>query len=383
MNATKRDYYEVLGVPRTANAEEIKKAFRRLARQYHPDVNRSPDAESLFKEINEAYEVLSDDQKRAAYDRFGHAGVNGVTGGAGPFDPFAGVGFGDIFDTFESFFSGMTGAATRKRPQRGADLRYTLSLTFEEAVFGCEKEVEIPRLESCPACRGSGAEAGTQPVRCPRCGGTGEVRQRGPFLNMIVMAPCEQCQGEGVINAIPCHECQGQGRIRATRKLAVKVPAGVDENSQIRLSGEGEAGLRNGPRGDLYIVLRIKSHAHFQRQGNNIIYELPINIAQAALGAEVVVPTVDGQEEVIRIQPGTQSGRTYTLRNKGVPFLRGNGRGDQIVVVRVIVPTRLTERQRSLLEELAETLGSEVGDGKRSVLDWMRDALGGNAGRAD
>lgn len=383
MNATKRDYYEVLGVPRTANAEEIKKAFRRLARQYHPDVNRSPDAESLFKEINEAYEVLSDDQKRAAYDRFGHAGVNGVTGGAGPFDPFAGVGFGDIFDTFESFFSGMTGAATRKRPQRGADLRYTLSLTFEEAVFGCEKEVEIPRLESCPACRGSGAEAGTQPVRCPRCGGTGEVRQRGPFLNMIVMAPCEQCQGEGVINAIPCHECQGQGRIRATRKLAVKVPAGVDENSQIRLSGEGEAGLRNGPRGDLYIVLRIKPHAHFQRQGNNIIYELPINIAQAALGAEVVVPTVDGQEEVIRIQPGTQSGRTYTLRNKGVPFLRGNGRGDQIVVVRVIVPTRLTERQRSLLEELAETLGSEVGDGKRSVLDWMRDALGGNAGRAD
>jgi len=379
MSATKRDYYEVLGVPRTAGSEEIKKAFRRLARQYHPDVNKSPAAESQFKEINEAYEVLSDQQKRAAYDRFGHAGISGSVGGGSPFDPFAGVGFGDIFDTFESFFSGMTGTSGRKRPQRGADLRYTLTLDFEEAIFGCEKEIEIPRLESCPACHGTGAEPGTQPVRCPRCGGSGEVRQRGPFLNMIVMTPCEQCRGEGVINAIPCNECQGQGRVRATRKLVVKVPAGVDDNSQIRLSGEGEAGIRNGPRGDLYIALRIKPHAHFQRQGNDIVYELPINIAQAALGAEVVVPTLEGGEEVLRIQAGTQSGRTYKLRGKGVPFLRGNGRGDQLVVVRVIVPTRLNERQRELLEELAESLGSEVGDGKRGVLEWMRDALGGDA----
>jgi molecular chaperone DnaJ len=200
---------------------------------------------------------------------------------------------------------------------------------------------------------------------------------------MIVMAPCEQCQGEGVINAIPCHECQGQGRVRATRKLAVKVPAGVDENSQIRLSGEGEAGMRNGPRGDLYIALRVKPHPHFQRQGNNILYELPVNVAQAALGAEVVVPTVDGEEEVVRIQPGTQSGRTYQLRGKGVPFLRGSGRGDQIVVVRLVVPTKLTERQRALLEELAESFGSEVGDGRKSVLEWMRDALGGNAGKSE
>ncbi len=376
MNA-KRDYYEVLGVPRTADAEEIKRSFRRLARQYHPDVNKAADAESRFKEINEAYEVLSDDRKRAAYDRFGHTGVNGAVGGTSPFDPFSGFGFGDIFDSFETIFSTMTGTSSRKRPQRGADLRYTMTLTFEEAIFGCEKEVEIPRLESCPVCRGSGAEPGTQPVRCPRCGGSGEIRQRGPFLNMIVMAPCEQCQGEGMINAIPCKECQGQGRVRASRKLMVKIPAGVDESSQIRLSGEGEAGLRNGPRGDLYISLRVKPHAHFHRQGSNIIYELPLNIAQATLGAEVVVPTVDGEEEALRVQPGTQHGRTYTLRGKGVPHLRGNGRGDQIIVVRVVVPSKLTEQQRALLEELAETLGTEVGDGKRSVFDHIRDALGG------
>ena len=374
--STKRDYYEILGVPRTAGQEEIKRAFRRLARQYHPDVNKSPEAESAFKEINEAYEVLSDEQKRMAYDRFGHAGVNGVGGGTGPFDPFAGFGFGDIIlDSFETLFSAMAGAAARKRPQRGADLRYTLPLSFEEAVFGCEKEIEVPRLESCPVCRGTGAEPGTQPVRCPRCGGSGEVRQRGPFLNIVITA-CEQCQGEGVINAIPCHECNGQGRVRITRRLSIKVPAGIDESHPILLSGEGEAGLRGGPRGNLYITLRIKPHPHFQRQGNDILYELPINIAQAALGAEVIVPTVDGQEEVVRIQPGTQSGRTYTLHGRGVPHLRGNGRGDQIVVVRVVVPTKLTERQRKLLAELAETLGTEVGDGKRGVLDWLSDALG-------
>jgi molecular chaperone DnaJ len=375
--STKRDYYEILGVPRGCSQEEIKRAFRRLARQYHPDVNKSPDAEARFKEINEAYEVLSDEQKRAAYDRFGHAGVNGTMPGPGPFDPFAGFGLGDIFDAFESFFSPRAGVAGRTRPQRGADLRYTLTLNFEEAIFGCEKEVEIPRLETCPSCRGTGAEPGTQPVRCPRCGGTGEVRQRGAFFNMIVMTTCEQCHGEGVIVAIPCHECQGQGRVRVTRRLRVRIPAGIDEASQIRLSGEGEAGLHGGPRGDLYIAVRIKPHPHFQRQGNDIVYELPINIAQAALGAQVVVPTLDG-EETLYIQPGTQHGKTYRLREKGVPYLHGNGRGDQIVVVRVVVPTRLTDQQRKLLEELAATLGSEVGNGKRGVWEWMRDTFGGS-----
>jgi molecular chaperone DnaJ len=370
----KRDYYEVLGVSQGASQDEIKKAFRRLARQYHPDVNKAEDAESKFKEINEAYEVLSDEQKRAVYDRFGHAGLDGSAGvGGSPFDPFTGFGFGDIFDTFETIFTGRPRTGSRTRPQRGADLRYSLNLTFDEAVFGCEREVEIPRLETCPTCRGSGAEPGTEPVRCPRCNGTGEIRQRGAFLNMIVMTTCDQCRGEGVIVSTPCHECQGQGRTRATRKLLIKVPAGVDQGSQIRLSGEGEAGMRGGPRGDLYIALRVKPHPQFQRQGNDIIYELPINIAQAALGAEVSVPTLE-DEETLRIQPGTQHGRTYRLRGRGVPHLRGNGRGDQIVVVNVVVPTRLTEEQRELLKGLAESLGDEV-DTKRSVFDQIRDVF--------
>jgi molecular chaperone DnaJ len=371
----KRDYYEVLGVPQTADEQEIKRAFRRLARQYHPDVNKAADAETRFKEINEAYEILSDAQKRGLYDRFGHAGVDGSFSGQGPMDPF-GAGLGDIFDTFESFFSTMSGTPSRRRTRRGANLRYTLTLTFEEAIFGCEKEIEIPRLETCSTCQGSGAEPGTQPVRCPRCNGTGEVRRRGALFNMIVMSTCEQCRGEGTIVSTPCHECQGQGRARAVRHIVAVVPPGVDERSQIRLSGEGEAGPLGGPRGDLYIALRIKPHEHFHRQDNDILYELPINIAQAALGAEVTIPTLEG-EETLEIQPGTQHGRTYRLRGKGVPYLRRNGRGDQIVIVRVVVPTHLTEEQCELLEELAETLGEEVGDGKRSFVDRVRDVFTG------
>ncbi|MBN1484486.1 MAG: molecular chaperone DnaJ [Chloroflexia bacterium] len=360
----KRDYYDVLGVSRGAGPDEIKKAYRRLARQYHPDVNKADDAENRFKEINEAYEVLSDEQKRAAYDRFGHAGLSGGFAGGG--DPFAGFGFGDIFETF---FSTMGGTGTRRGgATRGADLRYTLTLSFEEAVFGCEREIEITRLESCPRCQGSGAEPGTQSVRCPRCGGSGQVRQRGAFFNMVVVSTCPQCQGEGQIVSTPCQECRGQGRSRARRKLVVKVPAGVDEGSQIRLSGEGEAGLRHGARGDLYIALRIEPHPDFQRRGNDIVYELPINIAQAALGAEVVVPTLEGEEDLY-IQPGTQFGRTYRLRGLGVPYLRGNGRGDQIVVVNVVVPTQLTEEQEELLEELADSLGTDVGEKRRSVFE--------------
>ncbi len=370
----KRDYYDLLGVPRTASQEEIKKAFRRLARQYHPDVNKAADAAARFKEINEAYEVLSDEQKRAVYDRFGHAGLEGGGVGSGVgFDPFAGFGLEDILDTFETFFTGRPRSTSRQRASRGADLRYTLHLTFDEAVFGCEKEVEIPRLETCPTCRGTGAEPGSQPVRCPRCGGTGQVRQRAAFLNMIVMSTCNQCQGEGVMVSSPCHECRGQGRIRVTRRLLVKVPAGVDEGSQIRLSGEGEAGLRGGSRGDLYIALRIKPHPFFQRKEDDIHYELPINIAQAALGAELSVPTLEG-EETVHIRPGTQDGDTYLLRGRGVPHLRGNGRGDQIVTVRVVVPSRLTQRQRELLEELASLLEEEP-PRKRNVFEQIRDAF--------
>lgn len=348
--AVKRDYYEVLGVQRGASQDEIKKSFRRLARQYHPDVNKDPTAEATFKEVNEAYEVLSDPEKRAMYDRFGHTGPAGAPG----YDPFGGADpFGSIF---EAFFGGAPGGRQAQRgPQRGADLRYTLPISFEEAIFGVEKEIEFRRLEVCPICRGSGAEPGTDPVRCPKCGGLGEIRQRSPIFNMVTVTTCDQCRGEGTVIAIPCRECRGEGRLRQERRLTVKIPPGVDGTSQIRITGEGEAGPRGGPHGNLYVALDVQPHQFFVREGNDILLELPLNVAQAALGVELDVPTVDGQER-LRIPAGTQTGATFRLRGKGVPFLRGSGRGDQIVVARVLVPDRLTDQQRKLFQELAESL---------------------------
>nr|PZN28627.1 MAG: molecular chaperone DnaJ [Chloroflexota bacterium] len=369
--STKRDYYEVLGVQRGASQDEIKKAFRRLARQYHPDVNKDPGAEAKFKEINEAYEVLSDPDKRAMYDRFGHMGP---TGGPG-YDPFGGADpFGSIF---EAFFGGQPGRGAHRGPQRGADLRYTLTITFEEAVFGTEKEIEFRRLETCGTCRGTGAEPGTDPVRCPKCGGLGEIRTRAPIFNMVTVTTCDQCRGEGTVIAIPCRDCRGEGRVRQTRRLTVKIPAGVDSSSQIRITGEGEAGPRGGPHGNLYVALEVEPHPFFVREGNDIIMELPLNIAQAALGVEVEVPTVDGTE-TLRVPPGTQTGATFRLRGKGVPYLRGSGRGDQIIVTRVVVPTRLTEHQRRLFQELEKSLepveiGSQQDDG---FFGRIRSALG-------
>lgn len=377
-SGTKRDYYEVLGVQRGASTDEIKKAFRRLARQYHPDVNKEPSAEARFKEINEAYEVLSDDQKRAMYDRFGHAAPGG---GAGGFDPFASYGGADPFSTiFDAFFggqAGMGGRGQRGGPLRGADLRYNLVLTFEEAVFGCEKEIEFRRLETCQACSGSGAEPGTDPVRCTRCGGTGEVRQRAPLFNMVTVTTCDVCNGTGQVIPIPCRECRGDGRVRQPRKITVKVPAGVDGNSQIRISGEGEAGPRGGQHGNLYVALEVQPHPDFVREGNDIIYKLRLNIAQAALGDEVEVPTVDGNE-ILKIPAGTQTGQMFRLRSKGVPYLRQSGRGDQVVIAMVAVPTRLTDQQRKLLQELARTFdthdsGPERDDG---FFSKIKDALG-------
>ncbi|HMP39805.1 MAG TPA: J domain-containing protein, partial [Roseiflexaceae bacterium] len=283
---TKRDYYDVLGVQRTASQDEVKKAFRRLARQYHPDVNREPEAETKFKEINEAYEVLSDPDKRAMYDRFGHSGPAGGPG----YDPFGG---GDPFGSiFEAFFGGQT-RGTQRGPQRGADLRYVLPITFEEAIFGVEKEIEFRRLETCGECHGSGAEPGSDPVRCPKCGGLGEIRQRAPIFNMVTVTTCDQCRGEGTVIAIPCRECRGEGRVRLARKLTVKIPPGVDGASQIRITGEGEAGPRGGPHGNLYVALDVQPHPYFVREGNDILVELQLNVAQAALGAEIEVPTVD------------------------------------------------------------------------------------------
>jgi molecular chaperone DnaJ len=371
----KRDYYEVLGVPRSASADDLKKAYRRLARQYHPDVNKEPEAEDRFKEINEAYEVLSDTDKRARYDRFGHAGVqNGGTGAGG----FEGFGFG-IDDIFESFFGGMrTGAAAGRRPQRGPDLRHDLTISFEEAVFGAEKEIEASRHEVCPVCGGTGAKPGTSPIRCRECNGTGEVRhvQRSILGSFVNVTTCPRCRGTGEEIPTPCPECMGQKRVIRSRHLSVKIPAGVDSGTRIRLTGEGELGTMGGPPGDLYVFVTVEPHLFFVRRDNDIFLELSINVAQAALGDHVKVPTLDGDEE-LTIPAGTQTGETIRLRNKGVPYLRRSGRGDEVVVVTVAVPTRLSEKQRELFEELSSTLGKEiVGHHERGFLERVKEALG-------
>ncbi|MFN5929914.1 MAG: molecular chaperone DnaJ, partial [Roseiflexaceae bacterium] len=289
-----------------ASPDEIRKAYRALARKYHPDVNKESDAETKFKEINEANSVLSDPEKRAIYDRFGHSGPSMGGGGYSGGDPFGGD---DPFSSiFETFFGGAA-AGARRGPQRGSDLKYTLRLTFEEAVFGAAKEIEYRRLEGCGSCQGSGAQAGTEPVRCTKCGGTGEVRQRAIF-NMVTVTTCDACRGEGTVIAIPCRDCRGEGRVRQNHKLTINVPAGIDSQAQLRMTGEGEAGPRGGPNGNLYVVFDIQAHEFFRRQDNDIVLELPINVAQAALGAEIQVPTLEGVDTV-RINAGIQNGTTF------------------------------------------------------------------------
>lgn len=378
----KRDYYEVLGVPRDASADDIRKAYRALARKYHPDVNKEPNAESMFKDINEANTVLSDPEKRAVYDRFGHNGPQ-MGGGGDPFggeDPFSAI--------FESFFGGNGGGRGQRGPRGGADLKYNLKLTFEEAVFGCEKTIDYKRQETCTSCKGNGAQEGTEPTRCGRCNGTGEVRQRSPLFNMVTVMACEACRGEGVVIAIPCRECRGDGRVRTSHTLNLKIPGGIDSQSQLRMTGEGDVGARGGPFGNLYVVFDIQPHAVFRRQENDILYELNVNVAQAALGATVSIPTLDGSEQ-LRIQPGMQSGAVFRLRNKGVPMLRSTGRGDQIVVAKVVIPEKLSEEQRVLFSALAHTFESSTGtnaghagqDGAsqppdEGILDRIKNALG-------
>jgi len=374
---TKRDYYEVLGVARGANDDELKRAFRKLARQYHPDVNKEPAAEAMFKEIGEAYEVLSDPQKRQVYDQYGHAGLD--NNAAGGFQGFEGFGsFADIFEQFDTIFGGQTGrGGARRGPQRGADLRYDLAITFEEAVFGAEKTLEIPRMETCETCNGSGAAPNTEPVVCPQCGGSGEMRrvQQSVFGQFVNVTACNRCGGEGRIISSPCHECRGQGRVRKTRSLTVKIPAGVDRGQQIRLTGEGEQGPKGGPAGSLYVVLDVKPHRDFKREGSDIFYELPISFAQAALGDEVEAPTVDGMEK-LTIPAGTQTGKTFRLKEKGVPHLRGMGRGDEFVAVRVSTPTNLSHRERQLFEELAGLDEHQIKPNERGFFDKVKDTLG-------
>ena len=376
--AVKRDYYEVLGVDRSASEGEIKRAFRKLAFQYHPDRNREDGAEEKFKEVNEAFEVLCDPDKRASYDRFGHAGAGfgqGFDQGFGGFRGFDDV-FGGLGDIFDTFFGGAT-TATRRGPQQGTDIRYSLTISFEEAVFGCDREIEVQRIENCSKCHGVGSEPGSQPEKCTECGGTGQVRrvQRSVFGRFVNVTTCNNCGGEGRIVTKPCTQCRGSGKERQKRRLVVGIPGGVDDGSQIRLSGEGNAGTRGGGPGNLYVSLSVEEHSFFKRRGNDILYDLPVSFVQAALGDEVEVPTVDSPV-TIKIPPGTQTGKLFRLKDKGVPHLRGGGRGSQLVMVHVVTPETLNKEQRRLFEELKKSLGeAKMPKEAKGLFDKLKDVF--------
>jgi molecular chaperone DnaJ len=371
MATQKADYYETLGVGRDAPQDEIKRAFRRLAMEFHPDRNSEPGAEARFKEINEAYEVLSDPEKRGTYDRFGHAGLDGAFSGSRGFEGFGPFGgFGDIFDAF----FGAASQQRRRTPTRGADLQVAIDLSFEEAAFGASKTVTINRTELCSQCNGLRAEPGTEPERCPVCEGLGEVRraQRSVFGQFINVTACDRCRGEGWIIPKPCSKCRGTGRERVTRSLEVTVPAGVDNGSQIRLTGEGELGTNGGPRGSCYVVLRVGEHPIFERVDDDLHVQVNISFAQAALGDELAVPTLEGEEKV-KIAAGTESGEVLTLRNKGIARLRGGGRGNLYIHVQVTTPKKLSSEQKKLLEQLARSL--EHDNGEKGLFEKVKGAF--------
>ena len=371
--AVRRDYYDVLGVSRNASEGEIKRAFRRAAQLHHPDIDSSQGAEERFKELNEAYRVLSDPQRRQAYDMFGHSGVDGAGGG---FEGFGG-GFGPFGDIFDAFFGGAaTGRGRRPRVVAGSDLRYDLTIEFNDAVFGATKQITFPALVRCKTCQGTGHEPGSEPERCPECGGSGERRRVSQTIlgQMVNIVACPRCGGEGKVVSRPCASCHGDGRSREERTLEVRVPAGVDSGQRIALEGQGEAGPRGGPAGDLYVVINVREHAELVRRGTELYYELPVTFPQAALGTTATVPTVDGSEEV-RVEPGTQSGHEIRLRGKGVPRLGGGGRGDQHLVVNVVVPQKVSRRERDLLRELGKlSAPAEIPRGRGgSFMDRLRD----------
>lgn len=375
----KRDYYEVLGVSKSASDQEIKKAYRQLARQYHPDVNPgNKEAEEKFKEATEAYDVLGDAEKRARYDQFGHAGMD--PNQAGGFGGGFGGDFGGFGDIFDMFFGG-GGGQRRNGPAQGADLRYDLTITFEEAAFGTEKEIQVPRNETCTECHGSGAAPGTHPTTCSQCQGAGQVKvnQRTPFGVIQTARTCPNCNGEGHTISTPCKTCNGKGKVRKVNTIKVTVPAGSENGLNLRYSGSGEAGLRGGPAGDLYVVLRVKTHKFFEREGNDVYCEIPITFVQAALGAEIDVPTLDGKVKM-KVPEGTQTATVFRLRGHGIPYRRGNGRGDQHVRVVVATPTKLTDKQKELLREFGEVTTEQQQMGKKSffekVKENLRDAMG-------
>lgn len=368
--AVKRDYYEVLGVARQASSDDLKRAFRKIAMDSHPD--RFPDdavAAARFKEASEAYAVLSDPGRRRTYDMFGHAAVDP----GGPVVDFSDMPFADIFDTF--FGGGARGGGRRQRSNRGDDLRYDMTIAFEEAFAGVEKHIDVARLTTCERCSGSGAEPGSGEETCPGCRGSGQIRRTAQsiFGSVVTAATCPTCGGAGRLLKNPCQECRGQGRLERTRRLAVRIPAGVDTGSQIRISGEGEAGIRGGPPGDLYVVLRVKGHAQLARRDQDVIYELRVNIVQAALGDRIEIPTLEGPVE-IAIPAGTQNGQSFRMAGRGMPDVRGGRRGDQYVVVQLVVPKDLNAEQKALLRKVGGLTGKPEKVSK-SFFEKLRDAI--------
>jgi molecular chaperone DnaJ len=373
---SKRDYYEVLGVGKDASQEDIKKAYRKMARQYHPDVNKADDAEAKFKEAKEAYDVLSDDQKKATYDRYGHVDPNqGMGGGFGGAD--FGGGFGDLFDMF---FGGQGGGRRNPNaPQRGSDLQYTMQIEFKEAVFGKKTEIVIPRTEECDTCHGSGAKPGTKPETCGVCHGSGqqEVVQNTAFGRIVNRRVCSACNGQGQIIKDKCNTCHGSGKVKKQRTISLNIPAGVDDGAQLRVSGEGEAGTKGGPPGDLYVVIRVKAHEFFEREGDDIYCEVPLTFAQAALGDEIEIPTLT-EKVKLKIPAGTQTDTYFRLKGKGVPRLRGYGQGDQHVKVVVVTPTNLNDEQKEMLREFSKLNGEHTHEQNQSIFERMKKAFLGD-----
>lgn len=373
MPSVKRDYYEILGVQRGATDQEIKSAYRKLALQYHPDRNpNNPDAEEKFKECSEAYAILADSEKRGLYDRFGHAGVGTAAGGGAGFDATVFQDFHDIFGEFFGFgdLFGAGRGGRRTRAQRGADLREDITIEFEEAVFGTEKKITYRKHELCEACKGSGSAQGKAPAPCRTCSGRGQVRYQQGFFS--IARTCPACQGSGSVISDPCTKCKGEGRVVQQKTIDAKIPAGVEDGTRIRFTGVGEAGVHGGPAGDLYAVLQVKEHPFFERQGNDLYCSIPVSVTQAALGVEIQVPTLEG-EQTLKVPEGTQSGTTLKLRHKGVPVLNGHGKGDLFVEVRVQTPTKLTKRQRELLQELQTISQVENKPQRSSILGKMKD----------
>ncbi|KKB43596.1 molecular chaperone DnaJ [Bacillus thermotolerans] len=366
---SKRDYYEVLGVEKSASKEEIKKAYRKLSKKYHPDINKEAGADEKFKEIKEAYEVLSDEQKRAQYDQFGHAGPN---------QGFGGQDFGGFGGGFEDIFSTFFGGGRRRdpnAPRQGADLQYTMTISFEDAVFGKETDIRIPKEETCDTCEGTGAKPGTSPETCSHCQGTGElnIEQNTPFGRIVNRRACPYCQGSGKLIKEKCATCGGEGTVTKNKTIHVKIPAGIDDGQQLRIPGQGEPGINGGPAGDLFIVFRVLPHELFERDGDDIYCDIPVTFVQSALGDEIEVPTIHGKVK-LKIPAGTQTGTKFRLRGKGVPNVRGQGTGDQHIRVKVVTPTKLNEKQKQLLREFAEVSGETLGE-EEGFFDKVKRAL--------